>query len=635
MIRFSDAVVIAFTKLRTRKVRTVVTVVTASILFGALTAAALITQGVVDSTKRFATGGLSERYISQITHFDMSNDPYRAPESVHTRAEELYQKRIVDKKAAAKRLGVPYDAASEPKPLMSDPGMNSRTLDVMNSPAALAAWREYLAAQPTQLDLLKKTLQSYRHTAIFTIDRATIDGAVKPLKNGKENFLATNDPGLNYDGTAQSVDMGWSYIDDSIAEPFLLDDEVLRAQSDQTALPVIAPYAKVEEALGLKKLTGSASLDERLERIKYIRDRAASVRFTVCYRNQASQALIDEAVRVSGEIEANKATKDYQKPSLIYGLPPAESCGPAVVTRDVRTAEEKQAASKELQFKREFGEYVDPVQQLVTFRVVGLTPNGLGTDDFSTVSTLISSLAGSSLNGMWAVPRGMYDAMPNKSDYEKFLPTTLQSATFNVHQFFQPSFLVEFAAADDARTFSEAEGCRGIDCNGSKPFITYFGSNSLLLQDLIRDSAKALAIVLLVVMAVAGLILMGMVGRVIGDSRRETAVFRAIGAKRNDIRIIYLVYTLTLGVLVVCAALVIGVLAALWAESAWSEAATAQALLTFTGADMTQKFHLFGIWWEALAIVAGAVLLSAFTSMLLPLARNLARSPIRDMRDDT
>lgn len=630
MIRFTDTIVLAFTKLRTRKIRTIVTVTTASLLFGGLVASTLLIGGIVDSTKRFSTGGLSERFISQIQYYGMDDFAYNPPESVIDRAEELYQKRITDKKAAAKRLGLEYDSAAEPKPI-SKVGYEPEYFDPSN-PSASQALAEYKDTLPTKLDKLKKTLTPYNSKNIYTVDGAVINGFMKPLKDGKEDFKKAVNMSQDYSGSSTPVELGWSYIDSSVVSTFMLDKAAIQSQPDQTSMPVIGPYSKVEEALGLKKLTDSATVEQRLERIRLVRNKAATVRFSTCYRNQSSQDLIDQAIQVAKDIETNKTNKDYQKPSLIYGLPTADSCGAAVVIRDVRTKAEKAMAENELQFRREFGEYTDPAQQKLTFRIIGITPDSMGMNDFSTIPTLITMVAGASLNGMWVVPRDSYEELSNKADYEKFLPN---DSFVNAGYRLEPSFLVEFNNVKDTRAFSANEACTGFDCSGSKPYVSYFGSNSALIQDFLEYSTRTIAIAAIVVVAVAALILMGMIGRVIGDSRRETAVFRAIGAKRNDIRAIYTTYTLMLGLLIVLSAIAIGVLVVLWADSKWSGVATAQALITFSGADDSQVFHLIGVWWPALGAIVFAVLLAAFTSMLLPLARNLARSPIRDMRDDT
>ncbi len=630
MIRLRDAAVLALTKLRTRKVRTTVTVVTASLLFSSLVLASLVAGGVVDSAKRFTTGSLSERYIVNFQSFHGFGDVYNNPD-VQTRANELQPKVIADKKAAAKRLGIPYDPATEPKPVDGDKGseyLNTETL------AARQAMAEHQAKQPTAQDTAKRLATPYHAKAFYSFGPSHIDGRLKQVKNGQEDFAEK--PNFNMSsGPVQEITNGWYYLDSSITKPFLVDQKYLDAQADKTALPIIAPYSRVEAALGLAKLPKTATPQQRLDRIRDVRTRAATVRLSVCYRNSVSQAQVDDAIRVAKEIEQNKSNSEYQKPSLIYSLPASDSCAPASVKTDTRTTGEKTLVSKQDQFAREFGQTVDPAQQKVTFRVVGIAPDGFGADSFSSIDALVSLVAGSSLQGMWVVPQDMFDAMPNRADYERFSPAKTVDLLGGSSTVMPPTGqLIEFASVADAKSFVTEQGCSDFEC-ASKPYITYFGSNSVLVQDIMETTVRALGIAAAVIAVIAAVILMGMVGRVIGDSRRETAMFRAIGAKRNDIRAIYATYTLFLSLLVVAAALAIGIAASLWLDAQFSGEATVRAQLTFVGAAGGQQFHLFGFWWQALLAIVGLVIVAGLVSMLLPLSRNLARSPVKDMRDET
>lgn len=54
MIRFADAVVLAYTKLRTHRVRTGITVAIAGLLFGLIATVVIIAQGVFDSVHSFS-----------------------------------------------------------------------------------------------------------------------------------------------------------------------------------------------------------------------------------------------------------------------------------------------------------------------------------------------------------------------------------------------------------------------------------------------------------------------------------------------------------------------------------------------------------------------------------------------------
>lgn len=628
MIRFTDATTLALTKLRTRKLRTVVTIIIASLLFSGLALAAFVAGGVLTSARQFTAGSLSERYIANVG-FSGEMDFYSDP-NIQARAKQLYPEIIAEKKAVAKQLGIDYDSKDEPKPVEeSDAGEYLNTASL----AAQRAIDEYIKQRPTALDKTKELADRYHPKTYHSMSRATIDGALKTMKEGKEDF--TQKPSQFNSSTTMDFANGWSYLTTDVVKPFLVDQKYLDAQANKTDLPIIAPFSKVEEALGLKPIPKNAPAEERLKRIDEVRAKAASVTFSVCYRNSASQAQIDQARTTNEEIERNKNNKDYQKPSLIYGLPPAESCAPATIVSDKRTSDEKKLFEKQLEFSRRFGETVDPIQQKVIARVVGISPDGLDFGSFSSVDILISVIAGSSLQGQWVVPQQLYDALPNKAEYEKFTSRKDTKAPSGISYIMPAAELVEFNNADDARNFVTQVGCTGMDCSSSKPFITYFGSNSVLIEDITKSIATVLSYVGAVVAAIAALILMGMVGRVISDSRRETAVFRAIGAKRNDIRAIYVIYTLFLSLLVAAMTLAIGFGVALWINSQFASEATVQAHLTFVGADRSAEFRLFGVWWEALLAIVALIIVAGLVSMLLPIARNLARSPIKDMRDET
>lgn len=628
MIRLSDAIILALTKLRTRKIRTIVTVFTASLLFSGLTIAAFTAGGVLDSARRFTSGSLSERYIANV-FFSPRDDAYNNPE-VQARATELYPQIIAEKKAAAKQLGIEYNPATEPKPVEEND--YNKYLNV-ESLASRRALEEYYAKQPTPQDKTKAVANAYHPKEYFNFGHSTIDGRLKLLKEGKEDFAEKVNTGYS---STQDITGGWSYLSLSVLKPFLVEQKYLDAQQNKNDLPVIAPYSKVEAALKLAPLAKNASPQERFDRIKEVRARAASVTFTTCYRNGASQSQIDQAQQVARQIEQNKNNKDYQKPSLIYGLPQPESCEPATILSDTRTTDEKKLSKKQEEFDKKFGAFVDPVQQKISARVVGISPDGFDMGNFSSVDVLISMIAGSSLQGAWAVPQELYDQLPNKTDYDKFHAASGKALEVSSTIFMpQTGQLVEFSNAEDAKAFMTKEGCSGPDCSETKPLITYFGSNSVLVQDLTDGVGATIGYIGIGIAVIAALILMGMVGRVIGDSRRETAVFRAIGAKRNDIRAIYVLYTLFLSLLIAIITVSIGLGVALWFDGQFSGEATVRAQLTFVGADEDTQFHLFGIWWQALVAIVGLIILSGFVSMLLPISRNLARSPIKDMRDDT
>ena len=128
--------------------------------------------------------------------------------------------------------------------------------------------------------------------------------------------------------------------------------------------------------------------------------------------------------------------------------------------------------------------------------------------------------------------------------------------------------------------------------------------------------------------------MIGTVGRVIADSRRETAVFRAIGAKRLDIAQIYFTYTVFLAGLVATTALLIGFVAASIADSRWSAGLSIDALVAYNAQDLTRQVSLFGMNGGQLLLILGLVVVASLASAIVPLLTNIRRNPIRDMRDE-
>jgi len=137
-----------------------------------------------------------------------------------------------------------------------------------------------------------------------------------------------------------------------------------------------------------------------------------------------------------------------------------------------------------------------------------------------------------------------------------------------------------------------------------------------------------------VLAALSALIMAGTVGKIIADSRRETAVFRAIGAKRIDIAEIYLLYCLMVAGLITLFSVGVGLLLASWFNSAFSGDLTVEALIAFNSTNLDRQFTLLGFDAKDLGLLAAIIVAASLISAALPLLTNLKRNPINDMRDD-
>ena len=641
MIRLRDATMLALTKLRTRKVRLTITIVISGLLFGGLAASSFVVRGIVGGIADFSKEGLGDRYLAQA--YPQQSYNFMTDGSLADRALAIQKDTIARKKTEAKRLGITYDPATEPSPVQEyehpGGGAKQRFL-VPNHPAAEQAIQEYLTAHPSAGKTeLAAAAKPYHAKGIYSSRQVPyiLGGAtLQVLKDGKESFTSDlsgkNGPPTGTDSFVNS----WSAMSTELLAPFILPGQNLQTGADGS-IPIIVPNSAAEQLLLLKALPASASSAERLARIKEIRTKAPSVRFNVCYRNAASATLVNQAVATSQEIEQNKNKKDYQKPSLIYGIP-TEACGAVPVTRDVRSKDEKTLASKQQQFDQLFGAEA-PSQQTLSFRIVGIVPDpDYGGSPAFGVGQIIRSLVTSSLGSGWY--------MPNEQITKDPLVTKIfgQPGLYSTEGYY-----AEFSTAADARSFIDKENCSidfsklGPDsdpqalCEAEHhPFnVNTYGSNSLALESAKQSFGKYFRIAALIVSAIACIIMMGTVGRMLADSRRETAVFRAIGAKRLDIAQIYLVYTVCLSLLIATFAIVAGLVLALWANHHWSDEITVQAVIAYNAQDLSKTFSVYAFYLPDLLLLAGLAVAAGLLSAVLPLFRNSRRNPIRDMRDDT
>jgi hypothetical protein len=625
MMRLRDAAILAGTKLRTRKTRTIVTAVLASLLFAALVFACTVVKGGIDSYARYSKNGLSQRYITNVFYFSGMGLDYSSPTLIAA-AKEQNKLVIAEKKADAKRLGVDYDAATEPSVTLTDgQGGTGEYLNTQNYAVQQVIGAE-LAKEATPAARTNAISAAYHPTQIYETKVFGDTTNLKIMESGKESFTTNTKNRVIYGNDPLTT---LSYVSRDLVGSFLLDNaDLTPAKTPADAVPVIVTFSNAEKALGLKALPNTATNAERLARIQEVKRRAANATVTACYRNSSSAQAIETAKQQLAEREKRKNDRTYQQPSQLYALPDASSCGAVVVTKDTRSVEEKRLAAKQHEFNVKYNIEIEPVQKKLTFRIVGLSADTPDYANMSTFDNLAMLLGGSSLMGQWVIPSEFVD----ESIRGEFIP---QGSPGDVSTWYSTGVLgtlVEFGSPADAKRFLTEQNCN-MECS-SKPVITFFGSNSVLIEDLMNNAAFVLRIAGGVVSIIAAFLMMGMVGRVITDSRRETAVFRAIGAKRNDIRLIYTLYVLAFSLIIVAVAMAIGFAVASLYSASVVDSLTTSARLMFIETKEPGAFILLGVWPEALALTVCIIMLAGLVSTVVPLGRNLVRSPLKDMRDE-
>ncbi|MNH58521.1 FtsX-like permease family protein [compost metagenome] len=638
MIRPADVVVLAYTKLRTRKIRTAITIAVAGILFGFLVLLVLVAQGVLDSTKRFSGEGLNNRYVVNITRSGGQGiDIYghRSDPAVVQRVEAEHAALIAKKQAAAKKYGISYDAKSEdPSPIVVDSTTKMKMIgDVaFGTPSVEAVTMAMGAEQYRPFDIAAH-VASYQSAKILGSYQPLLqfDNSLQYMKDGKEKIASVADMQSRMQEFGEQ-DTQLRVLEDSLTKPFVSNVAYDPASGE---IPVVIPYGDAEKLLGLKKFDAAATNQQKLDRIQEVRHRVGEITAAFCYRNAASQSMLAQAVAQKKEIFDNKSNIDYKKPSLLYAVPSETECGAVAVQSDTRTVAEKKAAENQKNYEKEIGTYIgEPEQHKLVVRGVGVSADfGQGDTSFS-VAQIIQGLFSSSLGyNSWNIPSDLLAKVPETARPAAIFSLDKKAATQSGFYSYE-SFLVEFADKSEARELLSKSGFFGAGESGGV-FAQPFGSSSLVLEEMQSWFEKALVWAVGIISVIAVIILSGMIGRTIADGRKESAVFRAIGARRGDIASIYSVYTLLLSLRIALFAGFFGVALAAILDVLWSNDATIGAQLAFGASNPNLEFHFLGFASWYLAAIVAIIIGVGLLSMVIPLLRNIRRSPINDMRDDS
>ncbi len=647
----SDALLLAVTKLKTRKIRLGITVVVAGLMFVLLATVSFVVNGGIQTVERFSQEGLGKRFIVKAddASYGFTTNQLSTDKDIIAVAKQRFDALKKDKVAESKRLGLSYDPSSEMSPVYpADPnyGMNQESVDIFSPLIADVYDQKTVELSKNFYESFDKALEKsdgfigkYNSLNINAVQGPKAGEMTKliPVLNGKEIELdGTEVENFNptFRGVGTLISQGISFMSDDILSSFALNREI---KPDDSTVQIIAPYSAVEEIIGLAPLSDSASSEEKLERLKTVREKSNNYTFDVCLRNAYSQQLVADAVAQQSQIAREKSLKDYKTPDYI-SEPSTTACAVPIITRDVRTAEQKKLDENQKIFDEKFGTNKTPAQRIIKMKIIGITPDPPNITSFSDVGGILSAILTPFVGEGWLVPL---------SEGSKLTEFSKQLSSVGTKIDYGSGLYAEFESAELATKFINENNCVIEYSNDSfidpstvcveqgKPyFISSFGSSSIAIEQFKKGFNRVFQIALIVCAVISSIIMMGTVGKIISDSRRETAVFRAIGAKRFDIAQIYLSYVLLVGGLVTIFSLGLGALLAQFVSNRYSGEATVDALVNFNALDLTKEVSLIYLNKGQILFLVTIIILGSIVSAALPLLANLRRNPIKDMRDE-
>lgn len=657
MLRITDSLRLAGTKLRVRRIRLSITVVVSGLLFAALLAGLTMLMGAQRSVEEFDRGSLNSRYLVAQTAIRPNNIEFTS--NLTARAEAERTQMIKDKQALAARLGLSYDPKSEPPIMQSFP--DSQPYPNYQSPVVQKIIREETAKLPRLT--VEKQWQFARTqgaTRQFSVQSLSANNTLNYMERGVESFddkrQQNNQPTPLEEFKQQFGSI--TTIDQSLLGGYLLAG----ASAKPSEIPLIIRYQDAEVLLGLKPLDKNASNDTQLARLKELRQKAGRMTFSACYRNPASQELLQTAKQQiqAAANQAKKPSADYVKPDREYAMPSADSCAAPAVVKDNRSAEAKRTETNQRYFDQTFGSaQPEPAQAKFTFRVVGLMPDGIEAAQ-SDIGSFLQQFLSTRLSYTWIMPRGSMTTAAQTA-----LESTIQTANNDQGNANREETLAiyEFSDPNKARSYLAAASCGEGNSGGTEitdlsaqpepteasktqksnksiclPHYVVFasptGSNSLVNYDAMERLKPIIMWTFIGVTIIAAFILLIIISRTIADSRKESAVFRALGATRLDISQIYFVYTMIVALLTALFSIAAGLIVVYIADNLLASQITATLRIAMTPKDLATTFHFWTIDWTIIGAVALSIIAAAVLACLIPLIRNTRRNPIKDMRDE-
>ncbi len=661
MIGPLDTMTLARTKLRSKRILLIVTIIISGLLFGVLVGALIIVTGATQSATKFFETTQHGRYLVDVqpyipqSAYPASNFDQPSKETI-AELQALEKDYIAKQKTLFQQQKLPFEPSTIPPVLTANPfnardesGAIFKTIN-QESPVYPAyvksKLQKYIKTAPNTTEKITERSKHYGATAVYTATMLnTTNGTLTFLPDGKEHLdkkTATNNSTMYSDPRSTNVKQA-TYVrtDQAVIDRFVFPPNAART-AHPDAIPVVLNTTEIADLFG-KQLGISpkpADTTKQADWYKALYQKANGLTYTYCYRSQSERDLIQKTMQTNTDLVEKKNDSTYQPPALQYNLP-TENCGPLTVKKDTRSAEQKSIDSKQETIQKELGTYQPLEHKLLTFQIVG----AFNLTDFQMPDgpvSFVSLLLGATYQQGAFIPQQLYDALPADAARDAILLKGTIAPDDMMGMLAEGGIkpiIISFPTLAAARDFIKQEGCdtaSGDISTCTKGILTSpYGTNYLAVEDFGSFIRTYLPYALGVIMAIATIIIWVTMARVIIDSRRETAVFRALGAKRRDIASVYLTYSLMVAGLIALFAFALGLGLAFLADRYVSASATAFAQVAYgTFDDTAPAFHVIGFDVRLLALLASAIILISLIAVTPPLIRNVRRSPIRDMRDE-
>lgn len=256
----------------------------------------------------------------------------------------------------------------------------------------------------------------------------------------------------------------------------------------------------------------------------------------------------------------------------------------------------------------------------VKYQIVGVVSAGgflLGTDrdiGGSIIEAFFGTMSTSQYN--WSLVPESY--------INNYTETTLEETmSYAVHY-------VEFDKLSDAEKFMEKNRCMPYCGKGTVDIGEYMTNQTMVKYH--GDAVNRIVSVLALFFGIFAIfVMMGVFSRIIGEERQATAIYRAVGASKGDIRKVYLTYAVMLSGITAILALLVGWIGATVVHFIYSAELTYGAR-TMYGLVTDTNVWLIGFDWRIILVVLIMMMIGVL-SCLAYSDKAVGKSIVSDLKE--
>lgn len=662
-----DIFILAHAKLKTKRIMTLMAILIAGALFSLIFASLILKQGIEQSFTLFNQKSNQQRFSVTASpviprekdgagrYFYMRD---KEDKQLYDKIMQQFNDYVKKQQTLAKQHQIDFDPSSIAPPFkLYQPLSAISNTYLYNTDSSFIKQlleeqqRDFAkTATNTVDDLLRKAKQ---HNAIDSYD--TFKQLLDPssgnfFTNNQEDYLRI---GKDKDLSGSDISLGQTYArepyislsgNDPSLERFILEPNDKRKQQDDH-IPILITAHEAQKLFAEKYNLPQEPADPsaKIAWVKQLKQQLNGETFTICYRNSAEMArvnaYIDQNIITEQKDADGNIIKNTIEPSIVYQHPTG-ACQPLTIAKDNRSAAQKRSDENYQRFLQKTGEYQEPVAKTLKFQIVGLVAltESANEREPKDIPSLAHSLFGSDFYGA-IIPQKLHQQSQARQVYGQLFDQILKDQQGVFDQANIRIITIDFPTIADAKAFL-AKDCPGDSVDFNRPACEFgfdvwpSGKNYLLYESVENNVIKISQIAFVIISAVAGIILCLTMARIIVDSRHETAIFRAIGAKRGNVVAIYMTYSLLIACqIIIAAGFIAGILTAI-VQWRWSGLLTDLAQLSWNLFDQDARFNLYGFNWVWLAAAALSVIVITLVAIIIPLLSNSKRNPITDMRDN-